>query len=104
MPSGHTTAAFALATSLSDDIHRPWASVGLYTLAVGTGAARVIRNAHWISDVAAGAVLGITSARLVNGRWRLFGLRPPAILLGPDRAGFQWDLGPLRGGAVETHH
>ena len=28
-PSGHTAMAFALATSLADDIHRPWATVGL---------------------------------------------------------------------------
>src|SRR5207247_10488212 len=30
MPSGHTTMAFALATSLADEIHNPWAKVGLY--------------------------------------------------------------------------
>src|SRR5438132_9509208 len=27
LPSGHTALAFALATSLADDIHRPWATV-----------------------------------------------------------------------------
>lgn len=96
MPSGHTTAAFALATSLSDEIHRPWATVGLYALAAGTGASRIVRDAHWFSDVVAGAILGTTSAKLVEGKWRLFGITPPRILLGPDRVGFGWDLGPLR--------
>ena len=96
MPSGHTTAAFALATSLSDEIHRPWATVGLYALAAGTGASRIIRDAHWLSDVTAGAILGTTSAKLVEGKWRLFRITPPRILLGPDRVGFSWDLGPLR--------
>jgi membrane-associated phospholipid phosphatase len=96
MPSGHTTAAFALATSLSDEIRRPWATAGLYTLATATATARVVRDAHWFSDVVAGAILGTTSAKLVNGHWRLFRIRPPRLLLGPDRAGLSWELGPLR--------
>jgi len=84
MPSGHTTMAFALATTLSDEIDRTWASVGLYTLATGVGWSRINDDRHWLTDVAAGAVLGITSAKLVNGRWRIFGLRPPGILVGPN--------------------
>ena len=92
MPSGHTTMAFALATALSDDLHRPWASVGLYTLAAGVGWSRLNDNRHWLSDVAAGAVLGITSAKVMNGRWRIFNLRPPTILLGPKQAGIAWQL------------
>ncbi|HEV2290758.1 MAG TPA: phosphatase PAP2 family protein [Gemmatimonadales bacterium] len=96
MPSGHTMAAFALATSLSDEIHRGWATAGLYTLAVGTGASRIVNNAHWFSDVVAGAIIGTTSAKLVNGKWRLFRITPPRILVGPDELGLQWSLGPLR--------
>jgi membrane-associated phospholipid phosphatase len=92
MPSGHTTIAFALATALSDDIKRTWASAGLYTLATGVGWARLNDNRHWLSDVAAGAALGITSAKLMNGRWRIFNLRPPRVLLGPDYAGIAWQL------------
>jgi membrane-associated phospholipid phosphatase len=92
MPSGHTTVAFALATALADDIGRTWASVGLYTLATGVGWSRVNDNRHWISDVAAGAVLGVTAAKLVNGRWRIFKLRPPSILLGPRNAAIAWRL------------
>ena len=90
MPSGHTTVAFALATALADDIHRPWATVGLYTLATGVGWSRINDNRHWLSDVAGGAVVGITSAKLVNGRWRIFGLHPPSVLLGPGHAGLAW--------------
>jgi membrane-associated phospholipid phosphatase len=92
MPSGHTTVAFALATALADDIHRTWASVGLYTLATGVGWSRMNDNKHWLSDVAAGAVLGITSAKVMNGRWRIFNLRPPTVLLGPRHAGIAWQL------------
>lgn len=90
MPSGHTTMAFAFATALSDDIHRPWATVGLYTLATGVGWSRINDNRHWLTDVAAGAALGITSAKLMSGRWRIFGLRPPSVLLGPSHAGLAW--------------
>lgn len=92
MPSGHTAVAFALATALSDDIDRTWARVGLYTIATGVAWSRVNDNRHWLSDVAAGAVLGITSAKLVNGHWRIFNLRPPHILLGPRNAGLAWQM------------
>jgi membrane-associated phospholipid phosphatase len=92
MPSGHTTVAFALATALADDINRTWASVGLYTLAAGVGWSRMNDNKHWLSDVAAGAVLGMSSAKLVNGRWRIFHLRPPTLLLGPRHAGLAWQV------------
>jgi len=29
------------------------------------------------SDVCLGVALGVTSAEIVNGRWRIFGIRPP---------------------------
>jgi membrane-associated phospholipid phosphatase len=90
MPSGHTAMAFALATSLSDEIHRTWATVGLYTLAGATGWSRINDNQHWLSDVAAGALVGITSAKLASGRWRLFQLHPPSVLLTPHTMGVGW--------------
>jgi membrane-associated phospholipid phosphatase len=92
MPSGHTTVAFALATALSDDIHRPWATAGLYTIAAGVGWSRMNDNKHWLSDVAAGSVIGIASAKLVDGHWRIFNLHPPAVLLGPRHAALAWQL------------
>ena len=92
MPSGHTAMAFAFATALSDEVHRPWATVGLYTLATGVGWSRINDNRHWLTDVAAGAALGITSAKLMSGRWRIFGLRPPSVLLGPSHAGLAWQV------------
>jgi membrane-associated phospholipid phosphatase len=91
-PSGHTTVAFALATSLADDIHRTWASVGLYTLATGVGWSRMNDNKHWLTDVGFGAVVGVTSAKLVNGHWRIFNLHPPRVLIGPRYAGLAWQV------------
>jgi membrane-associated phospholipid phosphatase len=90
MPSGHTSIAFAMAGALADDIHRTWASVGLYTIATGVGWSRMNDDKHWLTDVAAGAIVGITSAKLINGRWRIFNLRPPQILLGARHVGFAW--------------
>jgi membrane-associated phospholipid phosphatase len=78
-PSGHTAMAFALAASLSDEIHNTWAGLALYTAAAGTAWSRVNDNAHWASDVIAGAAVGIVSAKFINGRIRLFGMRSPLI-------------------------
>ena len=78
-PSGHTTMAFALAASVSDEIRNSWVTFGLYTAAAATAWSRVNDNAHWTSDVISGAALGIVSAKFVNGRLRLFGLRSPLV-------------------------
>ena len=90
MPSGHTAMAFALATSLADDIYRPWASVGLYGLASAVAWSRVNDNRHWLTDVAAGALVGITSAKLASGRWTVFGLRAPSLIAAPRGMGLGW--------------
>ena len=78
MPSGHTTMAFALATALSDDIHRTWASVGLYTMATGVAWSRLNDNRHWLSDVAGGRSRGCY--------FRKAGQRPLAHLQSPPAA------------------
>jgi membrane-associated phospholipid phosphatase len=90
MPSGHVTAAFAVATSLADDIKSPLAHVLLYTAAAGTAFSRINDNRHWLSDTGMGAVLGIVTAKVVNGHWRIFGLRPPGFLVTPAGAGIEW--------------
>lgn len=58
-PSGHTTMAFALASSLST-YYKDNKSVGivLYSLAGITAWSRIHDNQHWFSDVVAGALLG----------------------------------------------
>jgi membrane-associated phospholipid phosphatase len=90
LPSGHTAMAFALATSLADDIHRPWATVGLYTAATAVGWSRMNDERHWLSDVAAGAVIGIASAKFASGRWTIFGIRAPTLISGPTGMGIGW--------------
>ena len=68
-----------------------WATVGLYGMATAVGWSRINDNRHWLSDVAAGALVGITSAKLVSGRWRIFGLKPPLFpRRGPGWLEFDW--------------
>jgi membrane-associated phospholipid phosphatase len=90
MWSGHSTFAFAMATSLSQDIDRTWATVGLYTLATATAWSRVYDSEHWVSDVVVGAAAGIVGAKLATGRWTLFGLRAPVPLATDGRVGLMW--------------
>ena len=99
MPSGHTAAAFALATTVATDVDNPIVDALVYTFAAGTGFSRISDNRHWLSDVLAGAAIGITSAKLVSGQWRIFNLRPPGILLTPTGTpSVTWTvpLGPVR--------
>lgn len=66
-PSGHTATAFVAATVLHKEYgltRSPWFSVGGYAVAMGTGFMRVLNNRHWISDVMAGAGIGILSTEL----------------------------------------
>jgi membrane-associated phospholipid phosphatase len=86
-PSGHATVAFALATSVSDEVHSTPVTIGLYTLAGLTGWSRLNDNKHWLTDVLAGAAIGITSAKLMNGHWRVLGVGAPRLLLEPGQVG-----------------
>ncbi|MDE6151354.1 MAG: phosphatase PAP2 family protein [Prevotella sp.] len=66
-PSGHAATAFAAATVLHKEYgltRSPWFSVGGYAVATGTSVLRVAHNRHWVSDVVAGAGIGILSAEL----------------------------------------
>ncbi len=86
-PSGHTSVIFALATSLSEEIRRPWATAAFYTGAGLVAWSRMNDNKHWLSDVAAGAMLGVFSAKVVNGSWRIFNIRPPGVAAAPSGGG-----------------
>ncbi|HEX5003717.1 MAG TPA: phosphatase PAP2 family protein [Gemmatimonadales bacterium] len=89
-PSGHTSSAFGFAASLAGDVRPLWAKIGLYTLATGTAWSRVYDNKHWTSDVVAGAIVGITSARLVSGKWQVWGIRPPAVFTDGHQVTVSW--------------
>lgn len=57
-PSGHSTAAFALSSTLSRRIGSLPLSIVLYALATLTVAERIGHDRHWFSDTVLGAVIG----------------------------------------------
>ena len=57
-PSGHATAAFAIAGAIAAQSESPWLRGSAFTLAALVGSARVSARAHWTSDVVAGALVG----------------------------------------------
>ena len=63
-PSGHTAAAFTGAHILMREYGSvsPWPGVAGYAAAAATGFLRIQNHRHWLSDVAAGAGLGILCA------------------------------------------
>jgi membrane-associated phospholipid phosphatase len=71
-PSGHTSTAFSLAAVANH--HYGWkVGVPAYVLASGIGLSRIESNRHHLSDVLAGATIGLIVGRTVS---RLDGERP----------------------------
>ena len=66
-PSGHTQTAFVAAEFLHQEYKDQsiWISVGGYSVATFVGIARIYKNKHWVSDVVAGAGIGILSTKAV---------------------------------------
>lgn len=65
-PSGHTAIAFTSATILHKEYgwRSPWFSIGGYSAAAITGISRIMNKRHWLTDITAGAAIGIGSAHL----------------------------------------
>ena len=75
-PSGHTTVAFAAASATAAEIARStWATqhrgaartiaTTLFAVAADVGVSRVYHDAHWTSDVIAGAGIGTVSGAIL---------------------------------------
>lgn len=83
-PSGAAAVSFSLATTIADAVDHTPVTIAVYTLAALNSWARVYADRHWLSDVALGALYGVTAAKIVNGNWRVFGLRPPTVGIAAD--------------------
>ncbi len=72
-PSGHTSSAFSIATSLSLNYPKWYVIVPAYAWASATGYSRMYLGVHYPSDVLTGAVLGSGTAWLthvINKKWQ----------------------------------
>lgn len=65
-PSGHTTTAAALAVALTLLLRRIWVGIAAGTWIVAMAFSRTYLSVHWMSDVVAGAALGLSAALLVH--------------------------------------
>jgi len=77
-PSGHTAQAFSVVAAVSETYQNILVSVPLYAVATMTGMARIYHDAHFLSDVTAGAVIGTLSgvyaARYIRNRGKSRGV------------------------------
>lgn len=65
-PSGHVSAAFSTAASLSIQFKKWYVTVPLYAWSTGVAYSRMYLGQHYPSDVVAGAAVGIGSAYLTH--------------------------------------
>ena len=65
-PSGHTATAFAGAEFLWQEYKdvSVWYGISGYLVATGTGLFRIYNDKHWLTDVVAGAGIGILSTKI----------------------------------------
>lgn len=94
-PSGHTAAAFSVAPILAHHFGR-LAAIPAYALAVATGLGRMEDRKHYLSDVIAGAAVGLTVGRAVAASG------DDATAARANAAGPEFAIGP--GGAQVTLH
>ncbi len=83
-PSGHTAQAFVAATFIHKELgHKSvWYRIGAYTMASTVGAFRILNNRHWISDVLAGAGIGILSTNIAYATHQYkWGKKPGLVVL-----------------------
>jgi hypothetical protein len=96
-PSLHASAAFAVGTVFAesgDDEYRWLRRLVGYGTAVATGYLRLHDNAHWLSDVVAGAAVGVASAHFsINRR----------LERAEHLEGLNLSVAPIPGGGLELN-
>lgn len=79
-PSGHTTQAFSLASVIAEHYDAWWIDAVSYGIAGGVGLARVEQEAHFPSDVVAGALIGTIVGKTIVRYNRTFHNK---VIIGP---------------------
>ncbi len=85
-PSGEATQAFAIASVVAAHSERTWVKATAWSFAGLVGLSRLELDAHWASDVVAGALIGAAV-----GQWVVRRNRPEL------EGGFRFDLAPTIG-------
>ena len=75
-----------MASVIASHYDQRWVDVGAYGIAALVGYVRMTHDAHYLSDVVAGAVIGTTIGKLV--------------VRTNQRARAKWTIAPARGGVV----
>lgn len=86
-PSGHSAAAWAVATSLASCSKNRYLDLVFYVLASGVSVSRVLLDKHYISDVVAGGLIGYFIAKTITKR-------PQSPSASTDKLGISLTPGP----------
>lgn len=93
-PSGEVTQAFAMASVIAAHSHRRWVDGLAWAGASAIAWERMRLDAHWLSDVTAGALIGAGI-----GRWIVRRNHPEVLVErdGWNRLGARWQMQPVAG-------
>ncbi len=83
--SGHAWSAFGISNIVARQADRTWASVSLYSLATITALSRMYADAHWLTDVVLGSIIGYAISTALWDWRQEDTTAPEAALLAPPR-------------------
>ncbi|WP_328698614.1 YjbH domain-containing protein [Craterilacuibacter sinensis] len=86
-PSNHASVTFGAITPFAAEYRAPW----LYGVAGITSLGRTAKSKHWVSDIAAGGLLGYATGKWLWSAQRERGRYQPIFDLGPGYAGVKVD-------------
>jgi membrane-associated phospholipid phosphatase len=101
-PSGHTTVAFAAATVFASEYGNTTAiPIIAYSAATLIGLSRITQNAHWLTDVIAGAANGFLAGKnIVNNYHRYAKIKDPRHNKKTLSFNLQYNIGHVEPGLV----
>ncbi len=84
-PSGHAWTAFGISNIVARQVDQTWAYVSLYSLATITALSRMYADAHWLTDVVLGSIIGYAISTALWNERQEDTAPPEAALLAPTR-------------------